>query len=617
MIAKEISELLARRAEDVSSMLLPTGKRRGNEWCVGSIDGEQGSSLKVHLKGAKAGVWCDFATGEAGDLLDLWASKNNQSILEAIKDCRQYLGLRDLPTLHTPMAKNSITKKPNKKFPALAPESSAFNYLISQRKITSETLAAFKVQQNGNDIVFPYYIEHEIIFLKYLKVEREDGKKKMWTEANCDPVLFGWQALPKNARRITLCEGEIDAMSLREYGIFALSVPFGGGTGRKHEWIENEFKRLEVFDEIYLCLDNDHEGQTATKEIIERLGAHRCLVVELPFKDANECLQKNISQHEIDAAFKNAVTLDPEELKDALTFEQDAWQYANPKPDDFVGYIPLWEKAHDKIRFRVNELNIWSGMNGHGKTQFLGQILLQMIKQGARVCIASLEFKPGALLHRMVRQATARKDCSREYHQAVFRWFHKRLWLFDLQGTAKAKRLMEVFSYARSRYGIDVFIIDSFTTLDFAEDDYKGQKAFVEQLRDFKNHNSCQVHMVAHPRKGADETQIIGKYDIRGTAAVSDLADNCFSVWRNKAKEELVDKLKRNECLSEKELANLEMPDCILRCDKQRHGSWEGKLGFWFHEPSLQYLESSNRKPKPYLDFSILNKNLAEEGEMF
>lgn len=615
MIAKEISQLLARRAEEVASMLLPSGKRKANEWCVGSIDGEQGSSLKVHLKGPKAGVWCDFATGEGGDLLDLWALKFNQSILEAIKDCRKYLGLRDLPTLHTPPAKSN-THKPKKTFPALASTSSAFHYLINERKISEETLSTFKMQQNGNDIVFPYYVENEIILLKYLKLERDGGKKKMWIEANCEPCLFGWQAVPKNARRIVICEGEIDAMSLYDYGIFALSVPFGGGVGRKHEWIENEFKRLEVFDEIFLCLDNDEEGHAATKEITERLGAHRCLVVSLPFKDANECLQKGVSQQQINDAFKSAVTLDPEELKDALTFEQDAWDYANPKPGDFVGYIPLWEKAQDKVRFRINELNIWSGMNGHGKTQFLGQIILQMIKQGARVCIASLEFKPGALLNRMVRQTTGRSNCSREYHQAVFEWFHKRLWLFDLQGTAKAKRLMEVFTYARRRYGIDVFIIDSFTTLDFAEDDYKGQKAFVEQLRDFKNHNSCQVHMVAHPRKSADETQIIGKYDIRGTAAVSDLADNCFSVWRNKAKEEIADKMKRHEHLTEKELMQLEMPDCVWRCDKQRHGNWEGKLGFWFDEPSLQYLESSSRKVKPYLEFSILNQNSALEAEV-
>jgi len=50
-------------------------------------------------------------------------------------------------------------------------------------------------------------------------------------------------------------------MTLYQYGFPALSVPFGGGTGNKHRWLEYEFDRLAVFDEIYLCFDQDKEGQ--------------------------------------------------------------------------------------------------------------------------------------------------------------------------------------------------------------------------------------------------------------------------------------------------------------------------------------------------------------------
>ena len=605
MIAREISNLLANRAEDVASMLLPRGKRKGSEWCVGSIGGEEGQSLKVCLRGSKSGVWVDFATGEGGDLLDLWALKNNLSIGQAIRECKQYLGLRDRQqqkTLYTTPKKDTYYTKP-KKLAELTQHSTGFNYLVNERGLTAETIAAFRIQQSGSDdLVFPYYVDNNVVFIKYLKTERENGKKTMWIEKNCKPVLFGWQAVPHSARAITLCEGEIDAMSLHQCGIPALSVPFGGGSGRKHDWIENEYEDLEIFDEIYLCFDSDEAGQTATREIAERLGAHRCRAVVLPMKDANECLQNGFGKDDLRFFFDDAKSFDPEELIDSKSFENECWDYGHPKPGEFVGYVPAWDKTADKVLFRKNELSLWSGMNGHGKTQFLSQIILQMIGQGARVCIASMEFKPAALLHRMTRQATAMNDCSREQHAAVFEWFHKKIWLFDLQGTAKAQRLLEVFLYARRRYGIDVFVIDSFTTLDFAEDDYKGQKAFIEQLRDFKNQHNCQIHLVAHPRKGADESEIIGKYDIRGTAAVSDLADNCFSVWRNKAKEDALEKRRCNILLTDKERSLLDMPDCIWRCDKQRHGNWEGKVGFWFDEPSLQYLESRTSRPRPYLE---------------
>ena len=94
MQAKEVSQQLAQRAEDIARRLYPDGKRHGSEWCVGSIDGEEGKSLKIHLKGNKAGVWSDFATGDGGDLLDLWARRNNLTIGEALKQACEHLGIK-------------------------------------------------------------------------------------------------------------------------------------------------------------------------------------------------------------------------------------------------------------------------------------------------------------------------------------------------------------------------------------------------------------------------------------------------------------------------------------------------------------------------------------------
>ncbi len=109
-------------------------------------------------------------------------------------------------------------------------------------------------------------------------------------------------------------------MSLYQYGFPALSVPFGGGGGNKQKWLEYEFERLAVFDEIYLCFDNDKEGDIATLELVERLGRHRCRIVKLPCKDANECLQAKITQEVIAQCFHTASMLDPEELKPAHQF---------------------------------------------------------------------------------------------------------------------------------------------------------------------------------------------------------------------------------------------------------------------------------------------------------
>lgn len=65
---------LAARADALAAELLPHGVREHDEWRVGSLAGEPGRSLAVHLRGTKAGVWSDFSTGDAGDALDLVAA---------------------------------------------------------------------------------------------------------------------------------------------------------------------------------------------------------------------------------------------------------------------------------------------------------------------------------------------------------------------------------------------------------------------------------------------------------------------------------------------------------------------------------------------------------------
>ena len=606
MMAKEISRQLAQRAEDIARHLLPNGKKTGSEWRAGSINGEAGESLGIHLTGEKAGVWADFANGDKGDLLDLWAAVRQLTLATSIQEAAQYLGISKP---HFEAYKQPKFVKPTQKSTStlqLSPP--VMRYLIDERKLTPETIVSYKIGERNREIIFPYWRESELIFIKYLKLERIEGKKQISVEAKCEPCLFGWHLIPAHVRSVAITEGEIDTMSLYQYGIPALSVPFGGGIGKKHEWLEYEFDRLAIFDEINLCLDDDKEGWSATVELVERLGRHRCRIIKLPHKDANECLKAGITQEAMHECFDNARTLDPDELKSAHEFVEQVIEEFYPAAGMHRGYHAPWDKAKDKVLFRPDELSIWTGINGHGKSQFLGQIILHCMTQGARVCVASLEIKPQRLLMRLTRQAGALSEPTPEYIRAIHKWYEDKLWLFNLVGTAKTTHLLDVFLYAHQRYGIDVFVIDSLMKLGIAEDDYKAQKAFIEQLCDFKNQYNCHIHIVVHPRKGADESKPPGKLDNKGTGAISDLADNCFTVWRNKYKESLKQLEATGGELESGEAKYLRnASDCKWCCDKQRNGDWEGVFSFWFDEPSLQYLGKGEDKPVRIVEYSNCN----------
>jgi twinkle protein len=355
MTPREIAERLARDAEGIARLLLPNGKREGAEWRVGSVAGDAGKSLGVHLAGGKAGVWSDFASGEGGDLLDLWAAARSLSLREAIQEAKTHLGITE-PHFRGHQPKRYSRPKP-KGCQDAKPDSLVSRYLVEERALLFETLSAYRIAERGSDIVFPSFRDGQLVGIKYLGVDRIDGKKRVSVEPDCEPSLFGWQAIPDNARTVAITEGEIDAMTLHQLGVPALSVPFGGGKGEKQRWIESEFEHLERFDTLYLCLDGDQPGREATEVIAERLGRHRCKVVDLPagVKDANDLLGSGTTAEEVRALFARARTLDPVELKAAQTYVDDVLRQFYPADTVENGFQSPWEHFSDRFAFRPGE----------------------------------------------------------------------------------------------------------------------------------------------------------------------------------------------------------------------------------------------------------------------
>jgi twinkle protein len=231
-------------------------------------------------------------------------------------------------------------------------------------------------------------------------------------------------------------------------------------------------------------------------------------VVKLPYKDMNECLQKGITKEIIQQCFNDAKTLDPEELVSISKYTQsikDIFKSKNNLNDPVSlkllqkGYALPWNIKDSDLRFRPDELSVWTGFNGHGKSQLLGYLVLQFIMQGAKVCIASLEMKPGNLGERLYRQISGLRYPAEEKIDRISSFFENRLFLFDRVGTVDIDKLLEIFKYARQRYGVDQFVIDSLMKCGLEENDYDAQKAFMDKICDFKNEYNCHVHLYPSP----------------------------------------------------------------------------------------------------------------------
>lgn len=595
MRATEIARLLSRQTESVCRHLYPNGKVVGNEFKIGSVDGETGKSLNVHLTGTKAGWWCDFASGDSGDLIGLWISARKLSLFDAIKEAKKYLGITDqiITSKKEIKPRNVILQidKPDR-------QSDVYKYLTEKRLLTTATINAYKVKSKDRIIIFPYRINNKIISVKYLSIDRPNGKKIMWREKDTPQCLFGWDTIPQNARSIVICEGEIDAMTIYQYGYPALSVPLGGGTGNKHNWIEFDYNRLSVFDEIYLCFDKDTSGEKALTQIIDRLGRHRCKVISIPYKDANEALQKGFSKIEFDVFYKSAKTLDPKGVQHSSVLVDDVDDYYHKQKQD-EGFGMPFDRVRHLVRFRPSELSIWCGINGHGKSQFIGQIIADYLINSYTIFAVSLELKNVTFLAKLYRQMSASRCPTSEHIKKISSLYGDKLILYDKTSTADIKELLTIFEYVYKRYGVTVFVIDSFMKLNVREEDYSAQKIILDMICDFKNKYDCHIHLITHPRKGANEYEQPNKFDVKGSGGITNLADNCFTIWRNKKKHDEIADIVEKGFIPDREL--LSKPDAVINCTKQRNGEWEGKLYLWFDADTFQFLEK-NKSPKVYVD---------------
>ena len=244
----------------------------------------------------------------------------------------------------------------------------------------------------------------------------------------------------------------------------------------------------------------------------------------------------------------------------------------------------LWQKTCQKVKFRPGEVSIWAGVNGHGKSMFLSQVTIDLCYQAERVMVASFEMKPVKQMHRMSRQAYAGREPSIPFLQSFARWTDGRLWMYDHIGSVEWRKLIAVMRYSVEKFGITQFVIDSLMKCVKGEDDYNAQKDFVNELCSFAQAHNVHIHLVHHVRKGESEHKAPGKFDIKGAGAITDQVDNVFIVWRNK-------KAEQDESGE---------PTCILACEKQRNGEFEGKFGFWFDLDSQQYLEVASEVPGRY-----------------
>ena len=397
-------------------------------------------------------------------------------------------------------------------------------------------------------IMFNYYRGKELVNIKY-----RDGNKNFKQEKGAEPILYKLNDVI-DTPNIIICEGEIDALSFEEAGIlYATSVNMGapntndGNVEKKVECIKNCANVLEDKKKIYIATDSDANGRRLMEELSRRLGRERCYIINYPedCKDANDVLVKYDSKV-LKECYKKAEHYPIEgvfNLDNVKRYMLDNFQNGKPKG------LPIGYKvANAHYKLRTSELDIYTGVPGHGKTHFAFQVMINAsIIYGWKWGIFSPENYPvgdlyDTLIEMYIGNTSDKESMDRmtiEDYQRGMDFIKDHFFVVYPKEDFSLDSILSKFKYLVLVHGIKGTIIDPFNQLrhDFngkTEANYLAE--ILNRIRRFEQINDLKMIVVAHPRvirKKDDGTyEIPQAYDISGGANWINKADNILCIHR-------------------------------------------------------------------------------------
>lgn len=624
MTTKEIKSLLQPKVRSIVNEIFPQAKIKGKRAMVGDLRGNPGDSLVIELDGNDAGVWADFATGDRGDIFELLS----KSRFGGFKETMEYVrGLLNIPDVADGIAQFQSTErkfaKPIKDWQELEETDEIVSY-FEGRGISYRELVAAKVRRNrdGSAYVFLYWDESkELCLAKYICLKRDGGKKREWVSKDGKPVLFGMHLpIPKQHTdnlRVVICEGEVDALSFRQAGVFAVSVPFGA---TNHQWLHYCSKWLSNFTDIIICFDGDDKGVQGRNNLLSLINGRRCRVVDFPSgEDANSYLCKKGAKA-LKSLLDGAKEHRPERVATVTELQERVISFAQAGPPELNGVDFMGWTGHSSVNWKLRpaEFTIWTGFPGHGKSEMIYQLCAHLLcYTDSTIAIASLEVKAEQFIYQIACSACAKVLNLRHsnpdisgFHSKLLRKFiefcGERLIVYDFVGTASIDEVIKFCEYSCLAKGADHVFIDSIAKTNLNIEDYAASKEFMNRATGSMAATGAHYHFVAHSRKGdSKDIRSIPNIDsIKGAACFGIETFNVVSMWRSVTKGEYI-----KQCLhrGDREKANdieTSWSDGKLCISKQKIGGDIGEYDLWFNKDNNRFRRDRNEDDSPFFDLS-------------
>lgn len=493
-----------------------------------------------------------FGCGKSGDGITWLMEHERMNYIEALKWVAEKNNIQ--------IEEVGVRKQIQKPVPRLEKLSKeTIDWFEKHRGISNSTLLRFgvtecmewmpKAQAEVKTICFNYFKNEQLVNIKY----RAKGKDfKLAKDAEL--VFYNIDAI-KGEDTVYITEGEIDAMSLYEAGIYnVISVPNGAAVKgvTRLEYLDNCWQYFTDLKKIILVVDNDAAGEKLKDELARRLGFNKCWVVQYldGCKDANDVLVKHGK-----LALVNLIEqMKPYPLEGEIRMD-DMYEtvvdfYESGYPEGAASHIS--HSFDELLTFYPGQLTIITGIPGSGKSEFVDWLMASLSKHhGWDWGICSFECDPPFHVTKLAEKFTDksfafRKDPSQRMDKDEFeygiamvdKYFHfMNLSLVDvsIEGLiAKAEEFV-------IRYGIKGFLFDPWNCIEPKSEGEDSTSVILQRLNKliaFLDKYKVHGFLVAHPTKLRKDLQtkkyeIPNLYSISGSAHFFNRTHNGMSIYRD------------------------------------------------------------------------------------
>lgn len=376
---------------------------------------------------------------------------------------------------------------------------------------------------------------------------RKLPKDFSWVEKST--ALFGKERFNGGGKRLIICEGEKDALSVAQasqekYGRIYPVVALSSSVMTKSLLEERDW--IRSFAEVVICFDEDDAGHKARDEALKIIGLDKVKLVKLPENDANDVLLKHSGARLLQAIFDATAYIPPGIIgKDAL------WEalvtYNNtpsvPYPDCIGGLNTKTKGA------RLGEIALFVSGTSCGKSTIMREIMLSMEEKTTdKIGIVSLEEAPAETARKLSGMKLNRNPAAEEIpleelkvgFDAVFG--SDRYMMLDHQGSLKDETILDKLEYM-ALSGCKYIIIDHITILvSEGAGDLTGNEAIDRVMNDLlrfvKRHN-VWIGLVSHLRKTTmggkafEEGRMPNLDDIKGSGSIKQICFDIIAFARN------------------------------------------------------------------------------------